>query len=83
VRLAIGTFYSALFLAVLIGIARHRRSDWYAWRPVLVLIVSFTAVHALYWADMRMRTPLVPALALLAGSCFSSRSDRKTEPGQT
>ena len=33
---------------------------------MLVLIVSFTAVHALYWADMRMRTPLVPAIALLA-----------------
>jgi hypothetical protein len=69
VRLAIGAFYSGLFLAVLIGVARHRHADWTLWRPVVVLIVAFTAVHALYWADMRMRTPLVPAIALLAATC--------------
>ena len=73
VRLAIGAFYSGLFLAVLIGVARHRHADWIAWRPVLVLIVGFTAVHSLYWADMRMRTPLVPAVALLAAACFAAR----------
>jgi hypothetical protein len=82
-RLAIGTFYTGLFLAVLIGVARNRRADWFAWRPVLILIVSFTAVHALYWADMRMRTPLVPAIALLAALCFSARSELKNEPPKT
>jgi hypothetical protein len=80
VRLAIGTFYSVLFLAVLIGVVRHRHADWLAWRPVLILIVSFTGVHSLYWADMRMRTPLVPAVALLAATCFSTRSQLKRDP---
>jgi len=32
------------------------------------LILSLTAVHAFYWSDMRMRAPLVPAIALLAAS---------------
>jgi predicted MFS family arabinose efflux permease len=74
VRLAIGTFYSGLYLAVLIGAARKKcAADWTAWRPVFILIVGFTAVHALYWADMRMRSPLVPAIALLAAACFCSR----------
>ncbi|HLJ10230.1 MAG TPA: hypothetical protein VKU82_03525, partial [Planctomycetaceae bacterium] len=75
VRLTIGVLYSGIFLAVLIGVARKRRADWPAWRPVLVLIVSFTAVHSLYWADMRMRAPLVPAIALLATAGLSCRRD--------
>ena len=48
-----------------------------AWRPVLVLIVSFTAVHSIYWADMRMRAPLVPAIALLAAAGLSFNRDPK------
>ena len=82
VRLTIGTFYLGLFLAVCVGVSRHRRASWSAWRPALVLIVSFTAVHSLYWADMRMRTPLVPAIALLAATCFSTRSPRRSSAQQ-
>ena len=67
-RLAIGTFNTAVFLAMLIGLVRLSRRDWQFWWPVAALVLSFTAVHALYWADMRMRTPLVPAIALLAGA---------------
>ncbi|MGE5194401.1 MAG: hypothetical protein ACM3U2_18080, partial [Deltaproteobacteria bacterium] len=70
-RLAIGAFYTALFVALLAGICRIVRGDWLRWHPLLRLIVAFTLVHALYWADMRMRTPLVPAIALLA--CQSLR----------
>jgi 4-amino-4-deoxy-L-arabinose transferase-like glycosyltransferase len=77
VRLAIGAYYSGMFLAVLVGAARKPRGDWLAWQPVLVLIVSFTAVHALYWADMRMRAPLVPAVALLATAGLSFNRDPK------
>ncbi len=65
-RLAIGAFYAALFVALLAGLCRTVRGDWLRWHPLLRLIVAFTLVHALYWADMRMRTPLVPAIALIA-----------------
>ncbi len=36
------------------------------WIWGLLLLVSFTAVHALYWTDMRMRAPLTSVIALLA-----------------
>ena len=29
-------------------------------------IIGLTAVHAIYWTDMRMRVPIVPAIALVA-----------------
>jgi len=42
-------------------------SDWQrTWLWGLLLILSFTAVHAFYWTNMRMRAPLEPAVALAA-----------------
>lgn len=46
------------------------------WGPVLLLILVFTAVHAVYWTDSRMRAPLVPAIALLAGNGAAGVSKR-------
>lgn len=63
----IGVSYTVVFTAVLAGLIRIRRDEWSRWWPALALILSFTAVHGLYWADLRMRAPLVPVLALLAG----------------
>jgi hypothetical protein len=37
------------------------------WLWGLLLAGSFTAVHAFYWTDLRMRAPLVPVVALAAG----------------
>ncbi|MEQ9066744.1 MAG: hypothetical protein RLO18_08475, partial [Gimesia chilikensis] len=36
------------------------------WSPLIWLLVSFTIVHLFYWTNMRMRAPLVPAIALLS-----------------
>jgi hypothetical protein len=66
VRLAIGVFYSAVLVLALFGITCVLRCDASRWWPVLVMIAGFMAVHSVYWADMRMRSPLVPAVALLA-----------------
>jgi hypothetical protein len=65
-RPAIGTFYTLTLVAMLIGLVRVVRTEWRRWWPFAGLLVAFTLVHAVYWADMRMRTPLVPAIALLA-----------------
>jgi len=46
------------------GISGEARSS--LWSLSLALLGSFTAVHALYWADARMRAPLIPVLALLS-----------------
>jgi hypothetical protein len=31
-------------------------------------VLGLTAVHAAYWTDLRMRAPLVPAIALIAAA---------------
>jgi hypothetical protein len=46
------------------------------WLFGVVLAVGFTAVHTVYWTDLRMRAPLVPVVALLAaagGAWMASR----------
>ena len=32
----------------------------------MLLCMAFTAVHSLYWSNIRMRSPLMPYLCLLA-----------------
>ena len=66
VRWAIGGFYAVVLVAMLRGVCRLSRDDRLKWWPLLALIAGFTVVHSLYWADMRMRAPLIPAIALLA-----------------
>jgi hypothetical protein len=54
----------ALRLALLAGLCR--RSLW-RWPRVAApaCLIALSAVHALYWTDLRMRAPVVPALALV------------------
>lgn len=59
-------FNVVVFVFALRGLLSLRREEWQRWWPTVALIASFTAVHFFYWADMRMRAPLVPAIALLA-----------------
>lgn len=66
VRTAIGVFYGVTLALSLLGVWSLWRGDWSRWLPAFALIAGFAAVHFLYWADMRMRAPLTPAIALLA-----------------
>lgn len=81
IRWIIGTFYAATFGAVAFGSWRLTRSEWRIWWPVIVLPITFTLVHSLYWADMRMRGPLVPCLAVLAarGVCRVRAANREVD----
>ena len=45
------------------------------WLFGVVLAVGFTAVHCVYWTDLRMRAPLVPVVALLAAA-GAARADQ-------
>jgi len=49
-----------------------------------LMVVGLTAVHALYWTDMRMRAPIVPAIALIAASAGNPvwTSSRRRSTGQ-
>ena len=39
------------------------------------MILGLTAVHSLYWTDLRMRAPIVPAIALVAVGAMSPRKN--------
>lgn len=82
-RYAVGLWYllelplAGLGLAV--WIRRRGQAGWLWW---FLLALSFTAVHAVYWTDMRMRAPLMPGVAVAAAAgiwamveWFRSRTD--------
>jgi 4-amino-4-deoxy-L-arabinose transferase-like glycosyltransferase len=78
--LAIGIFYSLQFLCALIGFCRRATWRW-TWVLLSLLLVSVTAVHAFYWTDLRMRAPLMPAIALLAAAgCRAIMQTRPSAP---
>jgi hypothetical protein len=66
-RYLVGLWNVGLFALAIVGMAGLRirllRPPW-IWG--IALTVAFTAVHSLYWSNLRMRAPLVPVLALLA-----------------
>lgn len=57
-------------LWVALGMGLTRRELW-RWPAVVApaVVLALMAVHAIYWTDMRMRAPLVPAIALIAAGC--------------
>lgn len=75
-RFCIAGWYLGVFFLVAVGVwrlgGRLLRSPWVA---ILALCLTFTVVHAFYWSNLRMRAPLMPALALLAACGVRRRSD--------
>lgn len=65
-----GTPWRAFPTALAVAIARLRQPPW-VWG--VLLCVAFTAVHTFYWANLRMRAPLMPFVAILAAGAASSR----------
>jgi hypothetical protein len=63
-----------LFIAGLVSLTRRwdRR-----WMLAVCIILNFTAVHLVYWSNMRMRAPLVPLIALIAARGLSTFFDRR------
>jgi hypothetical protein len=65
VRVGCAVFYVPELLLMLLGLCDRRSWQW----PLALLpaaLLSFTAVHSVYWSDMRMRAPIIPVIALLA-----------------
>jgi hypothetical protein len=66
---AIGIYYALFYLAVGIGLWRLGGEIKAAkWWPVWSLVLTLTLVHALYWSNIRMRAPVIPALAIIAAA---------------
>ncbi len=69
VRLATAVWTVPLWIALAVGLVRPSLWRW----PQLaapLLIIGLTSVHALYWTDVRMRAPIVPAIALVAAAAI-------------
>jgi 4-amino-4-deoxy-L-arabinose transferase-like glycosyltransferase len=80
VRLLAAVWTIPLWVALLMGL--FRRGLW-TWPQVAapLSILGLMAVHSLYWTDMRMRAPIVPAIALVAaGALFTGRNLRSGMP---
>ena len=75
-RWILAAFYSFELLAAAIGLWRLHRDEWSTWWPLIVLIVSLSLVHLVYWSNLRMRAPIEPALALLAVTSFRQTTVR-------
>jgi len=68
-RSLIGFWYVAVFLLAAAGVLSLGRDVLKPpWVCGILLCVTFTAVHALYWSNMRMRAPLMPVVCLLAAA---------------
>lgn len=89
VRYAVGLWYLTFFILVLLGtgkivISWHKKGFWCrtgqtVWLWGAILIVSTTAIHILFWSNMRMRAPLVPILALVAVMGLASMLPHRQE----
>lgn len=76
-RYATAAWYLAEFILAAAGLAvLRRRLVRSPWLWGVLLAATFTAVHTVYWTDMRMRAPLVPFVALLAAAGAAAVGDR-------
>jgi 4-amino-4-deoxy-L-arabinose transferase-like glycosyltransferase len=75
VRLATALWTIPLWIALLLGLGCP--CSW-RWPQVAapLLIIGLSLVHAFFWTDLRMRAPVVPAIALLAASATWPRRRR-------
>jgi hypothetical protein len=66
-RLASAVWTAPLWLFLLMGLAN--RATW-RWPGVVApsILMALTFVHLAYWTDLRMRAPIVPAIALISAS---------------
>ena len=66
-RYATGVWYLLLYGALIRATLRRDRAVLSrVWWPSLLIIACFSAAHVLYWSNVRMRGPVIPALALVA-----------------
>jgi 4-amino-4-deoxy-L-arabinose transferase-like glycosyltransferase len=68
-RSAVGAWYAMVFGLAGVGLVALGRRRWQPpWWAALLLCLSFTAMHAVYWSNLRMRAPLMPVICLAAAA---------------
>ena len=80
----VGLFYIVMFGGCLVGVWSLRGVGFERVQPLLILIAAFTCVHLVYWSNVRMRAPLMPALAVLFafGLLWASARGQETLPSE-
>lgn len=63
---SIAGYYTSILIGCLGGLFLVIWKSEKKWESLIWLLFSFTLVHLFYWTNMRMRAPLVPAIALLS-----------------
>ena len=81
--IVVGVYYCFLYLMASYGLFKlWRQPNRFRWWSTLALLLTLTSVHAVYWSNLRMRAPAIPALALLVGSAVGLPRDRPSSPHQ-
>ena len=74
-------WYLVVYALVLYAIVRHRKALFQRqWIAVWLLCLTLTAVHAVYWSNLRMRGPAMPALCMVACMAFLPARRAQTSP---
>ncbi len=63
----IGAWYTLWYIMAIVGLIRLREAlTSRVWLLPLTLLLLLTAIHAIYWSNMRMRAPLMPIVYIVA-----------------
>ncbi len=66
-RLSMGVWESVVLLSALVSCWMMRRKMLGTpWAAPLAVILLFTAIHLLFWSNLRMRAPVMPCISVLA-----------------
>jgi hypothetical protein len=66
-RYAVGAWYAAILVLAVVGaVILGRQLCDPPWLWGLLLCLTFTAMHTIYWSNLRMRAPLMPIICLAA-----------------
>ncbi len=79
-RLATAVWTIPLWCAFVVGLVSRAQWAWPRAAAPLV-ILGLTCVHAFYWTDLRMRAPIVPAIALIAAGASLPRRPPRPDGG--
>ncbi len=68
-RCAVGLWYISVFALGVIGMCSLGKRLWrLPWVWGVLLCLAFTAMHAVYWSNLRMRAPLMPVVCMAAAA---------------
>ena len=72
IRWATALWTSPIWVLLAAGLCR---SESWRWPRVVAptALIALSAVHCVFWTDLRMRAPVVPAIALAAAGVFAPR----------